>query len=179
MAIGSLSVALLAPTLVWADALTPESGGSPNADEIDALYKLVLYVALAVFVAVEGMLVYSLVRYRAGRGRVVLIGSRVADGIAGRSQYASTKAALRSLARSWAAEVVAQGVTVNVVSPAATETPMLADPARSTAAPKLPPMGRLIKPGEIASLVTYLLSPAAEAITGQDIRICGGASLGA
>ena len=70
MATGSLSVALLAPTLVWADALTPESGGSPNADEIDALYKLVLYVALAVFVAVEGMLVYSLVRYRARRGRV-------------------------------------------------------------------------------------------------------------
>jgi cytochrome c oxidase subunit II len=70
VATGSLSVALLAPTFVWADALTPESGGSPNADEIDALYKLVLYVALAVFVAVEGMLVYSLVRYRAGRGRV-------------------------------------------------------------------------------------------------------------
>jgi cytochrome c oxidase subunit 2 len=63
-------VALLAPSVAWADALTPESGGSPNADEIDALYKLVLYVALAVFVAVEGMLVYSLVRYRAGRGRV-------------------------------------------------------------------------------------------------------------
>ncbi|MDM0111948.1 SDR family oxidoreductase [Variovorax sp. J22R133] len=115
----------------------------------------------------------------AGRGRVVLIGSRVADGIAGRSQYAATKAALRSLARSWAAEVVARSVTVNVVSPAATETPMLDDPARSTAAPKLPPIGRLIKPGEIASLVSYLLSPAAEAITGQDIRICGGASLGA
>jgi len=63
-------MALLAPTVVWADALTPESGGSPNADQIDSLYKLVLYVALAVFVAVEGMLVYSLVRFRARRGRV-------------------------------------------------------------------------------------------------------------
>jgi cytochrome c oxidase subunit II len=70
LAAGTWSVALLAPSVGWADALTPESGGSPNADEIDALYKLVLYVALAVFVAVEGMLVYSLVRYRAGRGRV-------------------------------------------------------------------------------------------------------------
>lgn len=67
---GAWSAALLAPSPGWADALTPESGGSPNADEIDALYKLVLYVALAVFVAVEGTLVYSLVRYRAGRGRV-------------------------------------------------------------------------------------------------------------
>jgi cytochrome c oxidase subunit 2 len=69
-ATGSLAVALLAPAAVWADALTPESGGSPNADAIDSLYKLVLYVACAVFVAVEGTLVYSLVRFKAGRGRV-------------------------------------------------------------------------------------------------------------
>jgi 3-oxoacyl-[acyl-carrier protein] reductase len=113
----------------------------------------------------------------ARRGRVVLIGSRVARGIAGRSQYAATKAALVSLARSWAAEVVASGVTVNVVSPAATQTAMLEDPGRSNTAPKLPPLGRLIQPGEVASLVSYLLSPAAAAITGQEIQICGGASL--
>jgi NAD(P)-dependent dehydrogenase (short-subunit alcohol dehydrogenase family) len=113
----------------------------------------------------------------AGFGRIVIIGSRVAQGMAGRSQYAATKAALVSLARSWAAEVVASGVTVNVVSPAATQTAMLNDPARQTTSPRTPPIGRMIEPLEIAALVTYLLSPVAAAITGQNINICGGASL--
>jgi 3-oxoacyl-[acyl-carrier protein] reductase len=111
------------------------------------------------------------------QGRVVLIGSRVASGMPGRSQYAATKAALVSLARSWAAEVVASGVTVNVVSPAATETAMLQDPARQASSPRLPPLGRLIHPQEVAALVAYLLGLNAAAITGQDIQICGGASL--
>lgn len=112
-----------------------------------------------------------------GNGRVVLIGSRVASGMAGRSQYAATKAALIALARSWAAEVAPRGVTVNVVSPAATATAMLEDPSRASAVPKLPPIGRLIQPEEVAALVAFLLSPQAAAITGQDIQICGGSSL--
>ena len=112
-----------------------------------------------------------------GWGRVVLIGSRVAQGMAGRSQYASVKAAQVALARSWAAEVAASGVTINVVSPAATATAMLDDPARAASAPRLPPIGRYITPPEIAELVSFLLSPAAAAITGQVLTICGGASL--
>lgn len=112
-----------------------------------------------------------------GRGRVVLIGSRVAQGMPGRGQYAATKAALAALARSWARELAPKGVTINVVSPAATATSMLDDPARAESAPRVPPMGRLIEPAEIAELVAFLLTPAAAAITGQDIAICGGASL--
>ena len=114
---------------------------------------------------------------KAKQGRMVLVGSRVSSGIAGRSQYAASKAALVSLARSWAAECISHGVTVNVVSPAATDTAMLKDPARANTTPKLPPIGRLIQPEEVAALVSYLTRPEAAAITGQDIAICGGSSV--
>jgi cytochrome c oxidase subunit 2 len=53
-----------------ADFLTPESGGSPQAASIDTLYKIVLAVAVIVFFGVEGVLVYSLVRFRARKGAV-------------------------------------------------------------------------------------------------------------
>jgi cytochrome c oxidase subunit 2 len=54
----------------FADFFTPESGGSPNADQIDSLYKIILYIAIVVFIVVEGALFYSLVKFRAKRGRV-------------------------------------------------------------------------------------------------------------
>lgn len=49
---------------------TPISGGSPNADKINDLYKITLYVALVIFVLVEGGLFYALWRFRARRGAV-------------------------------------------------------------------------------------------------------------
>ncbi len=58
---------LLATPLAF---FTPQSGGSPNADSIDNLYKLTLYVALVIFVLVEGALGYAPVRFRARKGAV-------------------------------------------------------------------------------------------------------------
>ncbi len=55
---------LLHTTLAF---FTPESGGSPNANSIDTLYKIVLYIALVVFVVVEGALGYALYRFSARR----------------------------------------------------------------------------------------------------------------
>lgn len=110
-------------------------------------------------------------------GRIVFIGSRTATGAAGRGQYAATKAALVAMARSWAAELAPKGVTVNVVAPAATDTPMLNDPTRANVTPKLPPIGRFIRPEEVAATVAFLLSEDAGAITGQHLVICGGSSL--
>lgn len=115
-------------------------------------------------------------RLEAG-GRILLIGSRAAQGAAHRSQYAATKAALVGLARSWARELAPRNITVNVIAPAATDTPMLNDAKRANVPPVLPPIGRFVRPEEIAALVLFLLSDNAAAITGQQITVCGGASL--
>ena len=56
-----------APLLAF---FTPESGGSPNANEIDSLYKVELVIALIIFFAVEGALVYALIRFRKRKGAV-------------------------------------------------------------------------------------------------------------
>lgn len=111
------------------------------------------------------------------QGRIVLIGSRTAAGAPGRSQYAAAKAGLTAMARSWAAELAPRGITVNVVAPAATDTPMLNDPERGGTPPRVPPIGRFIQPEEVAALTSFLLSADAAAITGQQIVICGGSSL--
>ncbi|MEZ5480515.1 MAG: SDR family oxidoreductase, partial [Thiolinea sp.] len=110
-------------------------------------------------------------------GRIVLIGSRVAQGARDKSMYAASKAAYLGLARSVAIELAERAMTVNIVSPAATATPMLSDPDRRGTMPVLPPFGRLIQPEEIAGTVLFLLSDAAASITGQNIVVCGGASL--
>lgn len=110
-------------------------------------------------------------------GRIVLLGSRTAAGSAGRAQYAASKAAVVGMARSWAIELAPRRITVNVVAPGATDTPMLSDPARTTVTPRLPPMGRFVDPREIAALTLFLLSSGAASLTGQQIVVCGGASL--
>jgi cytochrome c oxidase subunit 2 len=49
---------------------TPQSGGSPQANEIDSLYKIELVIALVIFVLVEGALIYAMVRFRKRKGAV-------------------------------------------------------------------------------------------------------------
>jgi cytochrome c oxidase subunit 2 len=68
--LGALGLLLAFAGSAFAGAITPESGGSPNADEIASLYKLVLAVAIVVFLGVEGALFYSLFKFRARKGAV-------------------------------------------------------------------------------------------------------------
>ena len=70
----ALAAAILACLLTagpaLADTFTPESGGSQNANDIDTLYKLTLYIGIVIFLLVWGVLIWSLVKYRARRDGV-------------------------------------------------------------------------------------------------------------
>jgi len=122
-------------------------------------------------------LVNALVSRLSDGGRIVLIGSRTMTGVAGKSQYAATKSALVGLTRSWAMELSPRGITVNVVAPGPTNTAMLTDPGRATTPPRKPALGRFVEPAEVAGLTAFLLGPEGGSITGQQLVICGGASL--
>jgi cytochrome c oxidase subunit 2 len=66
----ALAASLALAPAALANFITPKSGGSPNADQISTLYKLVLYVAAVVFLIVEGALVYSVFKFRAKKGAI-------------------------------------------------------------------------------------------------------------
>jgi NAD(P)-dependent dehydrogenase (short-subunit alcohol dehydrogenase family) len=131
----------------------------------------------AVHVRAAELVVSGLVGSMVDGGRIVLVGSRTMTGVAGKSQYAATKAALAAMARAWAAELAPRRITVNVVAPGPTRTAMLDDPNRSSVPPVVPPLGRLVEPSEVAALTRFLLEPTGAMVTGQTLVICGGASL--
>ncbi|MBL8324090.1 MAG: SDR family oxidoreductase [Rubrivivax sp.] len=117
-------------------------------------------------------------------GRIVLIGSRGALGLATRSAYAATKAGMVGLARTWALELAADGITANVVAPGpirGTEMFHEVVPAESEREKKLAaaiPVQRLGTPQDVARAVDFFVDPAAGFVTGQVLYVCGGASVG-
>ncbi|MDQ0679622.1 NAD(P)-dependent dehydrogenase (short-subunit alcohol dehydrogenase family) [Arthrobacter pascens] len=130
-----------------------------------------------VHVAAASVLANALVPAMPDGGRVVLLGSRTSTGSPGKSHYAATKAALLGLGRTWAQELAPRGITVNVVSPGPTDTPMLNDPGRAATPVRMPALGNLVDPDDVAALTAFLLGPHGKSITGQNYVICGGASL--
>jgi NAD(P)-dependent dehydrogenase (short-subunit alcohol dehydrogenase family) len=113
-------------------------------------------------------------------GSIVLVSSAMhLMGIPGHTAYAATKAALRSYARTWAAEFKDRGIRVNMLSPGVTDTPIL----DSQSAPReelvamyrsMVPLGRLARDDEMGSAALFLASDQSSYMTGADLMNDGG-----
>jgi len=117
-------------------------------------------------------------------GASIILNTSVVDrkGSPGTSAYAATKAALRSLARTAAGELVGRGIRVNTVAPGPIVTPIFG----RTGLPKEAldefskdiltkvPMKRFGQPEEVAGVVAFLASQDASYITGVEINVDGG-----
>ena len=115
---------------------------------------------------------------RAG-GSIVLIGSIAeALGMKGYGLYGASKAAVRSLARTWANELAPRGIRVNVVSPGPIVTDRLAKAPQEVrdAVAKLVPLGRLGRTEEVAAAALFLASEESSFTTGSELFVDGGAA---
>ena len=117
-----------------------------------------------------------------GEGRIVSIASDAGRvGSSGESVYAACKGGIVAFSKSIAREVARQGITVNVVSPGPSDTPLFADfdPTGKLAAAleRAIPMRRLGQPEDYPGLVAFLLSDDAAFITGQTISVSGGLTM--
>src|SRR6218665_3597 len=145
-------------------------------DDLDALIDLHLGCAITL---VQG----ALPAMRAQRfGRVVLMSSRAVLGLATRTSYSATKAGMLGLARTWALELAADGITVNVVAPGPIRTDMFydlvqagSDKERALAASV--PVKRLGEVADVARAVRFFTEPGSGFVTGQVLYVCGGTSI--
>ena len=144
-------------------------------EDLDALVNLHLKTALILLQA-------SLPAMKAaGFGRVVLVSSRAVLGLPTRTSYATTKAGMLGMARTWALELAPQGITVNVVAPGPIETDnfySVVPRGQGERVAQAIPVKRLGQPGDVARAVMFFADRSAGFVTGQVLYVCGGTSVG-
>ncbi len=110
-------------------------------------------------------------------GRIINISSVVGvAGNPGQANYVASKAGIIGLTKAVARELASRNITVNAVAPGYIDTDMTGDlneKAKEAMIGQIP-MGRIGTPDDIAGVVAFLASPAADYITGQVIHVSGG-----
>ena len=116
----------------------------------------------------------------AGWGRIVNISSSSAQtGARAMAHYAASKGGVIGFTKALAIELAAKGITVNNIPPGFVDTPMLrGSPIDIEAAAAVAPMKRPGKPEDIAAACSYLVSEAANYVTGHTLSVNGGRYLG-
>jgi 3-oxoacyl-[acyl-carrier protein] reductase len=122
-------------------------------------------------------------RGRIQEGSRLVVLSSVWEEVArsGKFSYTVSKAALGGLVRAAALDLADRGILINAVLPGVVDTPMTRaalSPDQITAAERATPFGKLVQPGDVATLVAYLCSPANTGVTGQSIAVDLGFSIG-
>lgn len=115
---------------------------------------------------------------------IVVTGSTSARGTEqGLGVYGATKAAVAAMTRTWAAELAPRGVRINTLVPGPTETPGLKGLAPNDPDALLRqlasgmPLGRLLRPEEIAAAVLFLVSGESSGMTGSELVVDGGSTI--
>ncbi|MFY9238660.1 MAG: SDR family oxidoreductase [Roseovarius sp.] len=116
-------------------------------------------------------------------GRVMFNASRAALGAPTRTAYSATKAGMIGMARTWALELAAHGITVNVVAPGPIRTENFwgiipKDSDREKELGERIPVGRLGTVKDVSNAFLFFCDPASSFVTGQTLYVCGGASVG-
>jgi len=117
-----------------------------------------------------------------GFGRIVNISSRAHLGKTQRTAYAASKGGVLSMAKVWAMEYAANGVTCNTIAPGPIRTELFEranprDEPRTQEIIGTVPVGRLGEPEDIANAVAFFLDERSSFVTGQVLYVCGGITL--